>query len=100
MTMILFEAMWHYPPLKEVHRNCVETCTVNNNLVVPKDTMVFVPVRHINFNPDYWSNPDAFDPEWFDQSVPIDNSKGFSTLGAGSRLCIGKRLALLDAAMG
>ena len=100
MEMIMLEAMRHYPPVKEVHRNCVETCAVNNNLVVPKDTMVFVPVRHINFNPDYWSNPDAFDPERFDQSAPIDNSKGFLTLGAGPRLCIGKRLALLDASMG
>ena len=86
--------------MQEIQRHCVESCAINDNLVIPKDTLVYVAIQYINFNPDYWSNPDAFDPERFDPNASINNSEGFLSFGIGPRSCIGKRMVLLDTKMG
>ena len=100
LEMVVLEALRHYVPVKEVRRNCVDSCAVSDNLVIPKGTLIYVPIHSINFNPDYWSNPDAFDPERFDPNIGDYNAEGFLSFGAGPRLCLGKRLGLLNTKMG
>ena len=59
-----------------------------------------VPVFSLHRNPEYWPNPDIFDPERFnpnnEHSYP---TFAFLPFGEGPRNCIGKRLALLEAKM-
>ncbi|XP_065908807.1 cytochrome P450 3A13-like [Dysidea avara] len=99
LEMVVLEALRHYIPVKDVHRLCVDPCAVNVNLVIPKGTLVYVPIHRINFNPDYWSNPDTFDPERFDPNIVVNNTEGFLSFGAGPRICLGKRLGLLNTKM-
>jgi len=100
IEMIVLEAVRHYFPLQEIQRYCVKSCAVNDELFIPKGTLVYVAIKNVNFSSEYWSNPDTFDPERFDPSISISNSEGFLSFGMGPRSCIGKRLALLDVRMG
>ncbi len=57
-------------------------------------------VRNIHRHPDFWDNPDDFDPERFD---PVQTAKrhrlAFMPFGAGSRMCIGNNLAQMEAVL-
>ena len=54
----------------------------------------------LHHNPEYWPNPDKFDPERFnpnnEQSYP---TFAYLPFGEGPRNCIGKRLALMNVKM-
>ena len=69
-------------------------------LIIPKGTKINIPTKTVNFNSDYWSRPDVFDPERFDPSIYISSTDGFLSFGGGPRSCLGKRLGLLDSKMG
>ncbi|XP_065888307.1 cytochrome P450 3A13-like [Dysidea avara] len=100
LEMVVLEGLRHYIPVKHLYRHCIDSCALNDNLLVPKGTLIYVPILHINFIPDYWSNPDAFDPERFDPNIVVNNTEGFLSFGAGPRICLGKRLGLLNIKMG
>ena len=100
IEMIVLEALRHHPPIKTITRHCVETCSISDTLIVPVGTDISIPSKSMNFNSEYWSNPNAFDPERFDPSNNVNSAEGFLSFGAGPRSCIGKRLGLLDAKMG
>ena len=99
-TMVLYESLRMYPPVPKISRDCNQTCAVTDELIVEKGINVSVPVFSLHRNPEYWPNPDIFDPERFnpnnEQSYP---TFAFLPFGEGPRNCIGKRLALLEAKM-
>ena len=99
IEMVVLEALRHHPVTKDVGRHCVKTCAIGDTLIIPEGTNVYIPTKTVNFNSDYWTHPDVFDPERFDPSVYVNSAEGFLSFGAGPRLCIGKRLGLLDAEM-
>jgi len=52
-----------YPGIDILSRLCSKTCIVGNGIVIPKDTMVYIPIHNLHYNPDYWPDPEKFDPE-------------------------------------
>ena len=50
LEMVVLEALRHYFPMKNLQRHCVNSCTVNDNLVVLKGAFIYVPIHRINFN--------------------------------------------------
>ena len=73
---------------------CSKSCTVGNGIVIPKDTVVYIPIHNLHHNADYWPDPEKFDPERFGRNpeVPYDPF-AFVPFGEGPRMCPGKRLA-------
>ncbi|XP_037045845.1 cytochrome P450 3A56-like [Bradysia coprophila] len=65
------------------------------NFTIPKGTTIMTPLWAINRNPDYFENPDLFDPERF---MPGRKEKlhsyAWSSFGHGPRNCTGKPLAM------
>ena len=100
IEMIVLEALRLYPPTEALHRHCIESCAVTDELLIPKGALVAVAVHPVNYNEDFWSNPKVFDPERMDPSIGFNDTEGFLSFGAGPRVCIGKRLGLLEAKMG
>ena len=100
VTMVLYESLRMYPPAPRISRECNQTCAVTDELIVEKGINVSVPVFSLHRNPEYWPNPDKFDPDRFnpnsEHSYPMF---AFLPFGEGPRNCIGKRLALLEAKM-
>lgn len=54
----------------------------NSDIVIEKGTTVIVPVHAIHHDPEYYPNPDTFDPERFD-SEEMKKRDSMTWLGFG-----------------
>jgi len=94
---VLSEAMRLYPPAYVLPRVCVEEAWVGGYRI-PKDADVIVRIYHTHHDARWFAEPERFDPERFSH----DNRRrippcAYLPFGAGSRLCIGKNFAMLEA---
>ena len=91
LEMVINETLRCYTPLLRVDRMCTADTEING-LRIPKGVGVVIPVNAVCHDPDYWPEPDKFDPERFADSSSYDPN-AFIPFGAGNRNCIGMRLA-------
>ncbi|SAM08257.1 hypothetical protein [Absidia glauca] len=71
--------------------------TLGNDVVIPKNTVVFCNVNHAQRNPDYWPNPETFLPErWLNDADVAPCLDAFNPFSAGSRNCVGKQFAFQE----
>jgi len=68
--------------------------------MIPKNTVVYIPIHDLHYNPKYWPEPEKFKPERFSHSAefPYDPF-AFLPFGEGPRMCPGKRLAYVKIKM-
>lgn len=95
--MVLEEAMRLYPPVYYLGRQAADDDVVGG-YHIPKGAMIglnmFVTHRH----PDFWDNPEGFDPERFEPSRAAGRHKfAYLPFGGGARVCIGSNFALMEA---
>lgn len=92
---VIDEALRLYPPIWAVERNCREGDVLGGYTIPPGATVVTCPyVTHRK--PEYWSQPERFDPERFLSEVSRPRYAYFP-FGGGPRQCLGQNLALLEA---
>ncbi len=66
--------------------------------LITKDTSVLISPYIVHRNPDYWKNPEVFDPErWETEEVKQLDKFAYFPFAAGPRMCIGNNFALLEA---
>lgn len=100
MDAVMNECLRLYPPITDfVNRHAGKEIKYKD-ITIPKGAIVTVPLYQLHRDPDYWPQPEKFDPErWMGerkkQIVPL----AFQPFGTGPRLCIGMRFALLEAKM-
>lgn len=84
--------MRKYPALPFVTRVCVKDYHVpDSDLVIEEGTQIFVPIKAIHYDADYYENPERFDPDRFtEQRIKERNSFSHLPFGEGPRMCIGK----------
>ncbi|XP_014504498.1 cytochrome P450 71D7-like [Vigna radiata var. radiata] len=91
LKAVIKETMRLHPPFPLLHpRECRETCEVKGYMI-PAGTQVMVNAWAIGRDPDYWNDPEKFNPERFIDS-PIDykgSHHEFIPFGAGRRICPG-----------
>lgn len=96
----LMEAMRLYPPAWMIARRCIEEDEVGGFLI-PAGSLVlaspFVTQRH----PDFFPNPEGFDPARFMEPRSKDprTKAAYFPFGMGPRLCIGQSFAMLEAVL-
>ncbi|KAF5308491.1 hypothetical protein FQR65_LT06156 [Abscondita terminalis] len=97
LEMVINETLRKYPLIGFVDRVCAKDYTVpNTKLVIEKGTGVYISVRALHFDQQYFPNPENFDPERFS----VNNKNAFPEFaympfGKGFRACIGGRFAIL-----
>lgn len=95
--MVLKEAMRMYPPAWGTTRDALEDVTLDG-LPVRKGQTVFVNIYGVHMNPQYFPDPDTFDPERFspenEKSIP---KYAYLPFGGGPRVCIGNAFAMMEA---
>jgi cytochrome P450 len=67
-------------------------------LTIPAGSLVSLSYRMANRHPDYWDNPEAFNPERFrTKRWGQDEQYAYLPFGGGPRMCIGMNFAYLEA---
>ncbi|GLH10362.1 Probable cytochrome P450 6t1 [Gryllus bimaculatus] len=102
LDMVVSEALRLYPPGIATDRQCSGDITIPANNGEPAlhfkdDDVLWIPVCGIHRDPQYWHDPEKFDPERFSDENK-QNIKPFTYMpfGFGPRICIGQRFALLE----
>lgn len=87
----------HVPGPLLLPRQCQENCKIFG-YDVPKGTTVLVNAWAICRNPEYWDEPDTFNPERFlgETRDFKGNDFDFLPFGAGRRICPGMALGLAN----
>lgn len=68
------------------------------NFTIPEGMIVHLALSSVMNDPDYWKDPDKFDPERFMPGQQSNIVPGaFCPFGMGPRSCIGRRFAMLEA---
>ncbi|XP_021967785.1 cytochrome P450 3A31 [Folsomia candida] len=98
VEQIIYETLRMYPPVPIfLHRECKETVTIKG-ITIPAGTVVETPPWILHRDPEYWPEPDKFDPDRFAPENQTETQKfAFAPWGLGPRMCIGARFALIEA---
>ncbi|XP_049308965.1 cytochrome P450 6g1-like isoform X2 [Bactrocera dorsalis] len=68
---------------------------------VPVDMPVYIPIFGIQRDPEFWPNPNTFDPERFNaENKKTHKPMSYLPFGTGPRNCIGSRIGLLQSKLG
>jgi cytochrome P450 len=96
---VLNEALRLYPPAWTIERDAVVSDDVAG-VPVPAGCTVAISPYLIHRHPEFWSNPEGFDPERFLPQRSADRRKyAFVPFGGGRRICVGAGFAQLEAAL-
>jgi cytochrome P450 len=96
-NMAMQETMRLHPPFWFENRNAMDDIELGGT-VIPRGSMVVFSRYSLQRHPDFWENPDDFDPSRFDP----DNTENPGTtcahipFGGGPRICIGRHFAMME----
>ena len=94
---VINEALRLYPPAWTNARRAVVDDEIEG-IAVPAGTMVFISPWVMHRHPDYWRDPDVFDPDrWRPERAGSRPRLAFHPFSVGQRKCIGEHFALLEA---
>ncbi|XP_018404021.1 PREDICTED: cytochrome P450 6a2-like [Cyphomyrmex costatus] len=82
-------------------KRCTEECELKGSdgvvCRVPPGMEILIPVPAFHKDPQYWENPEAYDPERFNSERKHSIDKfTFLPFGEGPRICVGMRMAQLQ----
>ncbi|XP_053996984.1 cytochrome P450 9e2-like [Hylaeus anthracinus] len=103
MEMVTSETLRKYPPVVFIDRLCAEKFELPSagpgydGVIVRPTDVVWFPVYAIHHDPNYFPDPEKFDPERFSRKN-IDSIQPYTYMpfGFGPRKCIGNRFALME----
>ncbi|XP_066249034.1 probable cytochrome P450 6a23 [Euwallacea similis] len=99
---VILETLRKYPVLPSIPRICTKAYKVpNSDVILEKGTALQIPARGVHMDPEYYPNPDEFNPERFSKEE-MAKRPDFTHLpfGDGPRICIGSRFALMQTKAG
>lgn len=85
------ETLRKYPALPVLHRKCTEDCFIEEaGITVEKGQIFLIPVLGLHYDPEYFPDPEKFDPERFNaENKPNIKPYTYLPFGEGPRNCIG-----------
>lgn len=94
LDMVVFETLRMYPILTVFDRESIMPYKIpNSDLVIEKDTPIYISVLGLHYDPEYFPDPEKYDPERFNEEnkhkIP---PFAYIPFGEGPRKCIGKNI--------
>ncbi|MGI5421705.1 cytochrome P450 [Actinomadura luteofluorescens] len=97
LDMVLRETMRLYPPGPYGAREATEDLVLGE-YTVPAGTTIFYPFWAVHMNPEYWPDPQRFDPGRFAPEASAGRPRlAYIPFGIGPRSCEGAALATVEA---
>lgn len=100
LDMTLSEVLRIDPPVTYTDRRSTKAFDVavddSKTVRIEKFSEIWIPIYCIHNNPEYYPDPDHFDPERFNDDNKATNSVYFMPFGGGPRMCIANRLAMIE----
>ena len=92
----VLETLRIWPPIVERFRTCTNDCTIKG-LKIKKGVLIKMPIYAAHFNDKFFPEPNKFMPDRFlkenaDNIIPYT----WRPFGAGNRVCIGQRFAIME----
>jgi cytochrome P450 family 9 len=101
LDMFVSETLRRWPPAMVTDRKCTIPYKIKDNdieMTIEKDSFIWIPVGPLHHDPQYFPEPEKFDPERFsDENKHKIIPYTYLPFGAGPRNCIGSRFALMEA---
>jgi cytochrome P450 family 6 len=93
----IVETLRKHSILPFLNRICVKDYKIPNyNYTIPKGMRIIIPVSGIHHNPEYYPQPNKFDPSRFNkENSAARHPCTYLPFGAGPRYCIGKNIFLV-----
>ncbi|KAI4456041.1 cytochrome p450 [Holotrichia oblita] len=97
MEQVINETMRMYPATPLIPRECTQDYTIpSTNVVIEKGTKVFIAHWGLQRDPDYFPDPEKFDPDRFSTENKGNIDPGtYIPWGDGARKCLGVPLAMM-----
>ncbi|KAJ8728452.1 hypothetical protein PYW08_016837 [Mythimna loreyi] len=104
MDMVVSESLRLWPPGFNLDRICTKDYNLGKpnekaekDFIIRKGSPIMIPVFAIHRDPQYYANPEKFDPERFsDENKHKIQPFTYMPFGVGPRNCIGSRFALCE----
>lgn len=102
LDKIVAETLRKYPPVTSLNRECTKDYQIPGTHVnLEKGMQVIIPAEALHHDPQYFPEPERFDPERFSEEA----KKGrhhyvYLPFGEGPRICIGMRFGMMQTKVG
>ncbi|CAH0564731.1 unnamed protein product [Brassicogethes aeneus] len=103
LDQVISETLRKYPPGFALNRQCTKNYKIEakleheNDLIVEKGCSIVIPVFAIHRDPQFFPEPDKFEPDRFSEENKGNILAGtYMPFGSGPRNCIASRFALLE----
>ncbi|XP_077977326.1 cytochrome P450 3A29-like [Glandiceps talaboti] len=99
LDQVCCETLRLYPPAISTDRQCNEDCLIGRDCIfIPKGMNIHIPIWAVHHDPDVYTDPDTFDPDRFSQEKKQSlHPYAWLPFGGGPRICLGMRLAMMEA---
>ncbi|XP_065342833.1 uncharacterized protein LOC135941346 [Cloeon dipterum] len=98
LDMVISEALRKHPPAVGTDRTCIKNYKIpGTDHVIEAGMIITVPIYPLHRDPEYFPDPEKFDPERFSEENKADiKPYTYLPFGVGPHNCIGMRFALLE----
>mmetsp|Transcript_29438 Transcript_29438/g.45527 ORF Transcript_29438/g.45527 Transcript_29438/m.45527 type:complete len:373 (-) Transcript_29438:44-1162(-) len=98
LSNFLSEVLRLHPPVPFDTKRSIDQDTLPDGTIIPPGTVIQYSPYIFGRMPWHWEDPDTFKPERWEKE-PNPSEFKFITFNAGPRLCLGKKMAYLEATM-
>lgn len=97
LELCLQETLRKYPGLPMLNRECTQDYVLpDTNHVIKKGTPVVISLYGIHRDPEYFPDPDKYDPYRFEEETQNYNPVAYMPFGEGPRICIAQRMGRIN----
>jgi len=97
LDMVLKESLRWGSPLANLSTRKAECDVQLDKYFIPAGTPIGLAIHAIHHNPEFWPNPEVFDPERFNpNSHSQHHPYAFLPFSLGKRVCIGNNFSLIE----